>query len=1091
MTLHALPQDTVRLIKSTQVITTPASIVKELVENSFDAESTTVSIKVENHGFSRLEVRDNGTGVHEDDVKFIAKPHYTSKISSFSDLACLTTYGFRGEALASLCTVAEVIITTKTKESPMGHMYLFDNEGNVKEKKPAATPNGTTVVVSNLFKNVPVRRQFFSNPKRCREEFKKLEDLVLAFSLAVPNVHLTLYHDKSIIIQKNSARDLRTALMNTFPAVFKDFVSKIKLIDDIKLEVHLPSARCLSNQNFSRVTADRLFVMVNQRPVMHKTIEKLVKAHYSQKMEGCHGRYPIGIVVLTLPLDAVDVNLEPNKTKVLLKDEEIVLESLKEMLTELYGPVENKQKSDGKKEPKACSAVNTQVTCTLSCISQPPKNKHSYTFKKSHHSQERFSSSHMGVENLLLKDEVMEDSLRLNGQKVGNLKPKSPQLFVRDEVVEKVDQYFCKQNITNVKQTVITSTPHSEDQEFCPSVSESIITHDGELRHCVEETDTDLDIFSSKDAHILSSDEQNISGIEPLSNSNLCNNAINISKPKTSEQSLDKPMKHNGTHNLSSNKQNMSCIEPLSISSSCDVNEKDIPKSKQSNELIKPIGISVASCGSEPESNLLHESLLGSDGIPVFRIAALPSEELQASFMNDQPCQVSGTEKENVKLTHLNICYDEKDREQKTNSRESFTALKKSSCEEESLNPSIASSTEKSTGGYWSRGLTTTGANIQTVQLVNSASAEGRVPNRKLSLGSDVRKRAPVELQGAEAVLSKKPKLDSLKPSGSEYIHGKQVKKPSSPFILFSRDVRSQVLSENPGADFAFIAKELAERWKALDHETKCCYNDQAKLEMVKYQEEVRKIRENRGLNTSFNSPSKKIRMTKASLDRYIAPMTPQLSKNGGKYVQKQPLVSIRSWRERSLEIHITIDKIKEVLKSNPPDINSGSLTTLLGPLTSCGGWLCLRERNIIGLNTFRLHETVLVNSLMKTFCLPVKDLTDFIPFNASTLGIESWKLLLKLHREMVPDRNMYIVKDLRFAYNGFKIALYPGTNSSNPILTHGEIIGMTDAVGYYGINDFKELLSSLVAHPSATIDQTRPLKLQHWIKVIVVAITW
>lgn len=175
MAMHALPPDTVRLIKSTQVITTPASIVKELVENSLDAKATAVCVRMESYGFSRLEVRDNGSGICEEDMKFIAKPHYTSKISSFSDLASLTSYGFRGEALSSLCAVAEVTVTTKTKESSIGYMYFFDHKGNITSRKPTATSRGTTVVVSNLFKKIPVRRQFYSNSKRCREELKKVE----------------------------------------------------------------------------------------------------------------------------------------------------------------------------------------------------------------------------------------------------------------------------------------------------------------------------------------------------------------------------------------------------------------------------------------------------------------------------------------------------------------------------------------------------------------------------------------------------------------------------------------------------------------------------------------------------------------------------------------------------------------------------------------------------------------------------------------------------------------------------------------------------------------------------------------------------
>ncbi|XP_045606865.1 PMS1 protein homolog 1 isoform X2 [Procambarus clarkii] len=1059
MALHALPQDTVRLIKSTQVITTPVSIVKELVENSIDAEATIVSIKLEDCGFSRLEVRDNGIGINEEDMEFVAKPHFTSKISSFSDLASLTSYGFRGEALASLCTVAEIIITTKTKEDPMGHVYSFDQEGNVIGKRPAATPCGTTIVVSKLFKNVPVRKQFFNNPKRRREEFKKVEDLVLALSLAVPNAHLTLFHDKSSIIQKNPAPDIRTALMTVFPAVFKDFVSKVKTIQDMKLEVHLPDPRCLPNQNLSRTTADRLFIMVNQRPVNHKSFEKMVKAYYSHKMEGCHGRYPFGVVVLTVPPDALDVNLEPNKTRILLKDEDVVLESLKVMLTELYGPLDNTQTSARKKGGAPCSEVNTDITCTFSCITQPLKETNSEILRKNNRLQDGFDSSRLGEGNLLSEKDaedpfeqcdlsnimttkktqtdrknsinnkncsnikVVGSSAMLRRQTAGTFDPRSQELHAVNGVKEScssadqvvVDRMNClasehsnKENITNIDPKFFSSTPNNETQGICPSISESSITRVGSLRSQIEESENDLSLSCSKDTEVLNYVEPNISGISPLSISSSSNNnkTSHMCNPDTTEQSANKFSKHaNG----------------------------------ESSELSR----------TNHDSSLLHESLMGSDGIPVFKIAAFPSEELNTSNVGDQDCDVSRAAKENSHIGHFNNFNSENNREDDVGSEESLTPA-----------------TEKTSKGCWSRGLITSNEDIQTVQLVNAPSAEAKLTKRKISLGSGLRKRAS-EIQDSQGTPPKKTKVNSLGPAAYDYIHGKPVKKPSSPFILYSRDIRAQVLSENPGTDFAFIAKEMADRWKALDSETKCFYTEQAKIETDKYQEEVRKIRENRGLNTTLNSPSIK---TKASLDRYLAPLTPQLAKGEGKNIRRKPLESKKPWREHSKEINVTIDNIKELLKRKPSDCNSKNSTRLLGPLNACRGWLCSWDRNIVALNTFRLYETVLVNNLMKTFRLPVKELADSISFNSSTLGPESWNLLLKLQRELVPD------------CNSFKIELYPGASSST-VISHGEIIGMTDVVGFYGIYDFKELLASLVKCPSATIDQTRPLKLQQWIK--------
>lgn len=275
--MYALPADTIRLIKSTQVITTPVSIVKELVENAVDAEASTVSVKLENYGFVRLEVRDNGKGISEEDIKFVAKPHFTSKISSFADLSSLTSYGFRGEALSSLCAVADVTITTKTKESSMGHIYTFTHQGDVATKKPAATPKGTSIVVSNLFKNVPVRRQYYNNPKRRKDELKKVEDMMLSFCVAAPEVHLTLVHEKNTMIQKNPAKGVHHSLMNIFPTVYKKLKAEAKEVEGVKLEVYLPDRGFCADQSTSRSCSDRLFVIVNRRPVSHKSIEKVLE----------------------------------------------------------------------------------------------------------------------------------------------------------------------------------------------------------------------------------------------------------------------------------------------------------------------------------------------------------------------------------------------------------------------------------------------------------------------------------------------------------------------------------------------------------------------------------------------------------------------------------------------------------------------------------------------------------------------------------------------------------------------------------------------------------------------------------------------
>ncbi|KAB7505630.1 PMS1-like protein 1, partial [Armadillidium nasatum] len=291
------------------VITSISSIAKELVENSLDAKATVISVKLENYGFDRLEVKDNGCGIGEDDVGYIAKPHFTSKIESFEDLNNLSTYGFRGEALSSLCAVSDVFVSTKNEKDNFGFTYSFDCNGNILDKKPAAV---TTVCIVT----------------------------------------------RSVIFQKPSSHDFSSGIHCVFRESSKYLIQKERFCDDVRLKVYLPRQK---ENTCSLSSSDKLFIFVNERPISHKAIEKLIKAYYSHKTEGAHGRYPTGVVMLNVPSTSIDVNLEPNKTRVYFNDEKLVLDQIEKILSELYGPILSSL--DGKKV--SLDDAEECVPCTL------------------------------------------------------------------------------------------------------------------------------------------------------------------------------------------------------------------------------------------------------------------------------------------------------------------------------------------------------------------------------------------------------------------------------------------------------------------------------------------------------------------------------------------------------------------------------------------------------------------------------------------------------------------------------------------------------------------------------------------------------
>ncbi len=228
----------------------------------------------ENFGRDLIEIRDNGLGISETNVPYLAQPHCTSKLSHFDHLASVSTYGFRGEALASIAAVASLVVTTCTDDDDVATTYTMDHSGQVIASKPSHLGRGTTVSVTNVFRNVPVRKQYFRSDKCCKEDLKKVEEVMLAFGIAHPGVRFVLKHNKNVIWQKLQTFDSKTnatlvlgsaVMQQLTPIAFQSF--------DPMLKVHGWVPRSQGDvTHISRATGDRLFLLVNQRPVVVKPI---------------------------------------------------------------------------------------------------------------------------------------------------------------------------------------------------------------------------------------------------------------------------------------------------------------------------------------------------------------------------------------------------------------------------------------------------------------------------------------------------------------------------------------------------------------------------------------------------------------------------------------------------------------------------------------------------------------------------------------------------------------------------------------------------------------------------------------------------
>ncbi|KAM5280480.1 PMS1 protein homolog 1 isoform 4-T4 [Ctenodactylus gundi] len=340
--MKQLPAATVRLLSSSQIITSVVSVVKELVENALDAGATSIDVKLENYGFDKIEVRDNGEGIKAVDAPVMAVKYYTSKINSHEDLERLTTYGFRGEALGSICCIAEVLITTRTAADNFSTQYVLDGSGHILSQKPSHLGQGTTVNVLRLFKNLPVRKQFYSTAKKCKDEIKKIQDLLISYGVLKPDLRIVFVHNKAVVWQKTRVCDHKMALMSVLGTAVMGKMEAFQYHEEesqIYLSGFFPK-RDADHSTTSLSTPDRSFIFINGRPVYQKDVLKLIRHYYSLKcLKESTRLYPIFFLKINIPTTDVDVNLTPDKSQVLLHNKESVLIALENLMTTCYGPL--------------------------------------------------------------------------------------------------------------------------------------------------------------------------------------------------------------------------------------------------------------------------------------------------------------------------------------------------------------------------------------------------------------------------------------------------------------------------------------------------------------------------------------------------------------------------------------------------------------------------------------------------------------------------------------------------------------------------------------------------------------------------------
>ncbi|EGN97537.1 hypothetical protein SERLA73DRAFT_57791 [Serpula lacrymans var. lacrymans S7.3] len=349
------PIDTqsIHRITSGQVVVDLQTAVKELVENSLDAQAKSIEVRFHNYGLKSIEVIDNGSGIKADDYDGIALKHYTSKLTSFEDLSTVLTFGFRGEALSSLCALSNGIsvVTATAAETPKGTVLEMDRNGKIQSKGKTARTRGTTIIIKELFKPLPVRRKELE--RNVKREFGKALNLLYAYALvpcakADKGIRLTVTNQpdggrKTLQLKTDGSPSTRASVTALWGPKALDNVVELDLTFQMETEKAVlrrqstgdgdsPTTICVRGliSKFSpscgRATTDRQFFFINGRPFSPPKIQKAFNEVYRSFNAN---QSPFIVADFVIPTHTCDINVSPDKRTIFLHSEANLIQALK------------------------------------------------------------------------------------------------------------------------------------------------------------------------------------------------------------------------------------------------------------------------------------------------------------------------------------------------------------------------------------------------------------------------------------------------------------------------------------------------------------------------------------------------------------------------------------------------------------------------------------------------------------------------------------------------------------------------------------------------------------------------------------------
>lgn len=305
-TIKILPHDEAIKIAAGEVIERPANIVKELIENALDAKASHITITVIKAGKESIQITDNGIGMSQEDIQLSVAQHATSKITTVHDLESTTTFGFRGEALASINSVSNITIISKTAKNQTAHKMIW-NFGKLLTSEAIAHQTGTTIIVEKLFENIPARQKFL---KKDETEWRALVALFQAYSLAYPHIHFQLYNDTTL--HYNCPPVKTTHLRST--QLWNPSMHQAMLPLNASQHDYCKVTGTISKPTYHRYDRNQIFIFVNKRWIKNIDTTKAIMRGYAGTLPP--QKFPAAAIFIEIDYDQVDINIHPKKEEV-------------------------------------------------------------------------------------------------------------------------------------------------------------------------------------------------------------------------------------------------------------------------------------------------------------------------------------------------------------------------------------------------------------------------------------------------------------------------------------------------------------------------------------------------------------------------------------------------------------------------------------------------------------------------------------------------------------------------------------------------------------------------------------------------------